>query len=95
MCWLYLQKESVVPRDDCMIRSRRRYLTVRGSAFYRVLNEDFPTIAGLLQSIQIECDQIIEEEALDLTTKDVYLRAEDVQGMTITARGADPRWGSS
>lgn len=40
-----------------------------------VLNKDFPTIAGLLKGIQVKCNEIIEEKALDLTTEDVNFGA--------------------
>lgn len=41
--------------------------------FIAVLYEHFPPAIGILQSIQIESQKIIEKITLDLTTKDVYL----------------------
>lgn len=68
-----------------MVRSGRRNLTRRWTTVCAVRDENFPSIVRNLQRIQIKCDQIIEEEALDLATEDVYPRPQNVQGMTIAA----------
>lgn len=51
-----------------------------------VLNEQLPLVRGVLQLVQIESNQVIEKETLHLTAKNVELRAEDVQCVTISAR---------
>jgi len=58
-----------------------RWATING-----VLYEDFPAVGRLLKSIQIKCDQVVEEEALDLATKDEYLGTQYVQRVSITTR---------
>ena len=63
-------------------------LAVRWPSVDGVLNESLPAIAGLLQGVEIECDEVIEEETLDLATKDVDFGSDDVKGMAITARRA-------
>ena len=61
-----------------------------------ILYQYFPSIARLLQRIEIECDEIIEEEALDLTAEDVDLGTKDVKCMAVSprrpsSRGSSPR----
>jgi len=60
-----------------------------------ILNQRLPPIAGLLQGIQIERDKIVEEEALDLTSKDVNLGPNDVQGVAVTTWRTRPCRSSS
>ena len=54
------------------------------STVYCILDQNLPSIGRLLKGVQIECDQVVEEEPFDLSTKDVDLTAEDVQSVTIT-----------
>lgn len=51
-----------------------------------VLNKQLPLVGGVLQLVQIECDQVIKKETLHLTAKNVELRAENVECVTISAR---------
>lgn len=44
---------------------------MRWPAVDGVLNECFPAIAGLLKGIEIECNEIVEEEAFNLAAKNV------------------------
>ena len=55
------------------------------TAINRVLNEDLPAIRCLLQSIEIECDQIVKEVAFHLAAEDIYLASEDVESVSIAA----------
>jgi hypothetical protein len=40
---------------------------------FGILQEHFPAAIRSLQGVQVKRDEIVEEEAFDLTTKDVYL----------------------
>ena len=71
-----------------MIGASGRYLTVRWAAFNGVLNQHLPLITWLLESVQVKCDQVIEEETFDLAAKDIDLGAENVQGVTIATSGS-------
>lgn len=44
---------------------------MRWSTIDCVLNQDFPPVTGLLKSIQIKCDKIVEKVALNLATENV------------------------
>jgi hypothetical protein len=79
------QVKPVAPCDHCVICSRWWDLTVRRSAVDRVLNQNFPPITCLLQRVQIERNQIIEKVAFDLTSEDVKLTTQDVQGMSVAS----------
>lgn len=46
-------------------------------------NKDFPFVCGVLELIQVECNQIVEEETLNLSTEDVKLGAKNVQCVPI------------
>ncbi len=80
--------EAVIVGDDGVVCSRRWYLAVWWSAVNGILDENLPAVRCLLESIEVESDEIIEEVALDLTAEDVDLAAENVQGMTV------PSWWS-
>lgn len=62
------------------------------SAIDGVLYQNLPPVAGLLQSIEIESNEIIEEVAFHLTTKDVNLAPENVESMAIASRRSWSRW---
>lgn len=57
-----------------------------------VLDQYFPTVAGLLESIQIEGYKIIKEVAFHLTTKDVDLASKYVQCMSISTGRSWTSW---
>lgn len=61
-----------------MVRPCWRYLSFWGTTLVAGLDEHFPFTIGVLQGVQIEAKQIIEEVTLDLTTKNVDLRTQDV-----------------
>lgn len=82
---LYSQVEPVAPRDHGVISTRGWDLPVRWSAINRVLDENLPSVARLLQSIQIERNEVVEEVAFDLTTKDVEFATQDVQGVSVAS----------
>jgi hypothetical protein len=68
-----------------MVCSRWWNLAMRWTTVDRVLNENFPPIACLLKRVKVECNKIVEEVALDLTSENVKLATQDVQGMSITS----------
>ena len=51
-----------------------------------ISNQELPFVIRILELIEVECNQIVEKEAFDLSTEDVYPRAQDVQCMTVTSR---------
>lgn len=69
-----------------MVCSRWWRLTLRWSAFKGILDEHFPTVVWRLQCVEVKGHEIVEKEALDLTTKYVNFRAENIQRVTISAR---------
>lgn len=62
-----------------------RRTTVNG-----VLNKYFPPIACLLQSVEVKGHEVIEEVAFDLSTEDIELASQDIQGVTIAPWGTGP-----
>lgn len=68
---------------------------MRRTAVNRVLNEYLPSVASLLKRIQVESHKVVEEVALDLTTKDVDLATKDVQSMSISSWWSWSCWQSS
>lgn len=85
------QVQLVAPSDHRMVRSRWGYLTMWWSAVYGILYEDLPTVRGLLQCVQVECDEVVEKVAFYLSAKDVDFAAENVQGMSVAARRSRAR----
>lgn len=55
-----------------MIRSSRGRLTLRRSSIIGVVDKYFPTVAGLLERIQVEGDEVVEEVPLNLSAEYVY-----------------------
>lgn len=68
---------------------------MRWSAIDGVLNQNLPSVRGLLKRIQVECNQVIEEVAFHLPTEDVDLAAENVQRVAIATWRARARRQSS
>lgn len=50
--------------------------------------ENLPPVVWHLQLIKVKGGEIVHEEALDLTTKDVYFGTQDVERMSVTPRRA-------
>lgn len=75
MAALNLQVQLVIVANHRVICSRRRYLAVRLGGLARILNQKVPLIRRVLQSIQIECYQVVEEITLNLASENVYPRA--------------------
>lgn len=82
-----LQEELVIPGDHRVIRPSRRRLSSRRTSIICIADQDLPAIACLLQRVEIESNQVIEKVVLDLSTENVYLRAEYIQCMSISASG--------
>lgn len=80
-----LQIEFIVPCYNGVVCSGRRDLPWWRAAICAVRNENFPSIVRHLQGIQVERDQVIEEESLDLTAKNEYLRSYYIQCVTVAA----------
>lgn len=57
---------------------------MRWSTVDSVLNQDFPSVTGLLESVQVKCDQIIEKVAFNLTTEDVELAPKNIESMSVS-----------
>jgi hypothetical protein len=72
--------------DKGVVGTSRGNITLWRSAFVTVLNKQLPLVSGVLQLVQIECNQVIEKETLHLTAKNVELGAENVECVTIPAR---------
>ncbi len=49
-----------------------------------VLYEHLPLATRGLQSVEVESNEIVEEVALDLPTKYIYLRAEYIESVTVS-----------
>lgn len=60
-----------------------------------IFNENLPFVVGHLQLVEIECDKIIHEIALHLTSKYVYFRPNNVERMAIATRWSRPGGQSS
>lgn len=58
---------------------------MRRATVYCVLNEYLPAVRRGLQGVEVECDKVIEEEAFDLTTKNVQFASDNVEGVPIAA----------
>lgn len=69
------QEQLVIETDNGMIRSRRGNLTCRRSTFVTVRDEHFPLVRRVLELVQVECNQIIEEEAFYLSSEYVEFGA--------------------
>jgi len=65
--------ETIVPGDHGVVGTSRWNLSMRWTTIDCTLNESLPPVAGLLQGIEIECDKVVEEEAFNLASKNVYL----------------------
>ena len=74
----------IAPGDHGVVCSRWWDLAVRRSAIDGVLDQDFPPVRRLLKRVEVESYQIVEKVALDLSTKDVDLAAEDVECMAVS-----------
>lgn len=57
--------------SDVIRSARWRFITVNGI-------DQFPSWGGMAESIEVESDEVVKEEALDLTTKDEHLGPEHV-----------------
>lgn len=77
--------------DESVVGSSRGDFTLWGSTLVAVLNEQLPLVRGVLQLVQVECYQVVEEEALHLTAKNVELRAKNVERVPISARRTGTR----
>ena len=82
---LNLQVQLVIVANHRVIRSGRWYLAVRLGGLARILNQKVPLIRRVLQSIQVECYQVVEEITLNLAPKNVYPGPKDVEGMAVTS----------
>ena len=64
---------------------------MRWTAIDRILDQDLPSVACLLQRIQIERNKIVEKVAFDLASEDIKLTTQDVQCVAITTGRARTR----
>jgi len=64
-----IQVEFIRPSDNRVVCSACRHISSRFLRWY----QNFPSRSGALQCVQIEGDQVVEEESIDLTPKDVQL----------------------
>ena len=74
----------LVPCYNSVVRTGWRNLAMRRTSVNGILNQCLPSVAGLLERIEVERDKIVEEEALNLTAENIYLGANDVQRVAIT-----------
>jgi hypothetical protein len=86
------QVHTIVMADHGMISPRRGSHSSDVLFFGAVGHQEFPLIGGILQGIQVERQQVIEEVALDLTTKYVDLGTEYVQSVAISAWRSRSGW---
>lgn len=75
----------VVPGDDRVIRASRRGCDMGANLVVCVWQQNFPAACRGLQRVEVECDEVIKEEALDLATEDVDFGAEDVERVSVAA----------
>jgi hypothetical protein len=81
------QVKLIIVRDDRVVRSSRRDQSRRWTAIVAVFNQEFPLVGGMLKRIKIECNEIVKEETLNLTAKDVDLRSQNVQCVSVSSCG--------
>ena len=79
------QIKLLLPANNGMIGSCRRYLAFRRAPIITVLYEHLPPIVVTLKCVQIKGKKIVEEIAFHLAPKDVYLRAQYVESMSISS----------
>ena len=87
--------QSVTPGDHCVIRSRRRDGPMGWTSIDGVLDQNLPLVRRLLKGVQVECDQVVKEVALDLATEYVDFAAQNVQCMSISPWRSRPSGQSS
>lgn len=78
-----LQVHLIIKRDNGVVCSCWWNFARNRSATVVVQHEHLPAIIGHLQLIQVECREVVHEDAFDLATEDVDFRSEDVQRMAI------------
>lgn len=71
--------------DDRMIGSRRRDLACWRSTVVAIFDQEFPLRPRILKIKKIESDQVIEEKAFNLSSKDINLGPKYVQRMTVSS----------
>lgn len=69
-----------------MVRSSSGDFADGGSTTVGVLNKHLPPVVGHLQLVQVEGGEIVHKVTLNLTTKNVDLGSEDVQGVAVATR---------
>ena len=82
----YVQIELVVPRDHGVVGASLGRYALGRRLLLCVWQQHLPPTRRRLQRVEVKGDQVVEEEALDLTSEYVDLGAEDVQGMSVAAR---------
>ena len=79
VCQIYsVQVESIIVADYGVVCSGRRYLTCRRTTFMTIPDQKFPFVGRVLELVEVKCNQVIEEEALNLPSKYVKSGAQDV-----------------
>ena len=73
-----------------VIRPRWRELPLRRARAVAAGNEHLPAVVGHLQLVQVKCREIIHKVAFHLATKDVNFRAQNIQGVAVSAGGPRP-----
>jgi len=73
-----------------MVASSRRDCAIPSGL--GVLYQEFPCFEGLAQMAQMVRNQVIEEFAFGLTSKEIEFRIEQGQGMTMTTTWPSPRF---
>lgn len=79
-----LQVHLVIERDNRVVRSCWRDLAGDRSATVIVHHEHLPAIVGHLQLVQVECREVVHEDAFYLATENVDFGSENIQGVAIT-----------
>jgi hypothetical protein len=74
----------LIPRYDRVVRTCWGNLSMWRAPVNGILDQCLPSVAGLLQCVKVKRDQIVEEEALNLTTENIYLGTNNVQRVAIT-----------
>ena len=90
-----MQIKAVVPGDDGVISppERNRFPSYR--VVLAVRDKHLPPVRRASQLVEIERNEVIEEMAVDLATKDVEFRAQDIQSVAVATCGPRGRRGTA
>ena len=80
-----VQIKSIIKTDYRVVRSGWRYLAWGRTTLVAIPNKNLPFVDGVLKLVEVECNQIIEKETLDLSSKYVEFGTQNVQRVTVSS----------